>query len=203
MKTVKLYGALGKAVGKSFQFDAKNVAEVLRALKCVVPGYKEFMATSEQLYTIYVGYEDKTIFEYDNPSGSMEIIRIVPLVSGAGSLGRIIIGGALIYFSAGIGAVGASALFGTGAGTMVAASLISSAASSIGWSLVLGGVSSLLFSPPTTADGGSYEKTSNLPSYVFNGAVNTTRQGNAIPVGYGRMRIGSQVISAGLFAQSL
>jgi len=35
-------------------------------------------------------------------------------------------------------------------------------------------------------------------SYVFNGAVNTTAQGHPVPVGYGRMIVGSAVISAGI-----
>lgn len=40
----------------------------------------------------------------------------------------------------------------------------------------------------------------NKPSYNFNGAVNTTAQGNPVPLGYGRMIIGSAVISAGIYA---
>ena len=59
----------------------------------------------------------------------------------------------------------------------------------------------MLFAPPepTIVD---TEQVENKPSYLFDGAVNTTRQGNAVPVGYGRLRVGSQVISAGLTAQN-
>lgn len=41
---------------------------------------------------------------------------------------------------------------------------------------------------------------SNQPSYVFNGAVNTESQGHPVPLCYGRMRVGSAVISAGIEA---
>jgi predicted phage tail protein len=72
--------------------------------------------------------------------------------------------------------------------------------SAIGWGLVLGGVSSLLFTPKTH-DPAATERPENKPSYAFNGPVNTTAQGNPVPVGYGRLRVGSQVISAGLYVE--
>ena len=42
------------------------------------------------------------------------------------------------------------------------------------------------------------ERPENKPSYSFNGAVNTTAQGHPVPVGYGRLVVGSAVISAGI-----
>ena len=42
------------------------------------------------------------------------------------------------------------------------------------------------------------ERPENKPSYSFNGAVNTTAQGHPVPVGYGRLIVGSAVISAGI-----
>ena len=41
----------------------------------------------------------------------------------------------------------------------------------------------------------------NGTSYNFNGTVNTTAQGNIVPLGYGRMTVGSAVISAGLYTE--
>ena len=38
----------------------------------------------------------------------------------------------------------------------------------------------------------------NTPSYLFNGAVNTTAQGHPVPIGYGRLIVGSAVISASI-----
>jgi len=71
----------------------------------------------------------------------------------------------------------------------------------MGVSLVIGGVSQLLFSPQTQTQ--SAEREENKPSFIFNGAVNTTRQGNCVPICYGRMIVGSQVISAGLSVTQL
>ncbi|MNL81044.1 Bacteriophage lambda tail assembly protein I [compost metagenome] len=41
----------------------------------------------------------------------------------------------------------------------------------------------------------------NGASYNFNGPVNTTAQGNPVPLLYGRMIVGSSVISAGIYAE--
>jgi len=44
----------------------------------------------------------------------------------------------------------------------------------------------------------SGESVANKPSYLFNGARNTMTQGNPVPVGFGELGVGSQVISAGI-----
>ncbi|HCW20974.1 MAG TPA: phage tail protein, partial [Achromobacter sp.] len=41
----------------------------------------------------------------------------------------------------------------------------------------------------------------NGASYNFNGPVNTSAQGIPVPVLYGRMIVGSAVISAGIYAE--
>ena len=83
---------------------------------------------------------------------------------------------------------------------MIAASTITTIAAGIGWSLVLGGVAQLLFKPPELQNS---DRTENQPSFAFNGAVNTVAQGNPVPVGYGRLIVGSQVISLGLHPDAM
>ena len=60
----------------------------------------------------------------------------------------------------------------------------------------------MLFAPHMT-DQTQDQSPNNLPSYAFDGAVNTTRQGNPVPICYGSMIVGSQVISAGLFSEAI
>jgi len=114
------------------------------------------------------------------------VIKIIPAIGGSGSLGKIVLGAALIA---------ASFYFPGTAGAL--SGFLSSAASSIGFSLVLGGVTGMLFKPNTVKSTSS-ERPNNRPSYAFNGAINTVGQGNPVPLAYGRLRVGSQVISAGL-----
>jgi len=73
-------------------------------------------------------------------------------------------------------------------------------ATGIGASLIISGVSQLL-TPTPKYDTGSDEE--QKQSYVFSGPVNTSAQGQAVPLGYGRMIIGSAVISMGLTVQEL
>ena len=68
----------------------------------------------------------------------------------------------------------------------------------IGASLILGGVVQMLTPVPR---GTKNKSVSNEPSYSFNGAVNTQAQGNPVPLLYGRMIVGSAVISAGINAE--
>jgi predicted phage tail protein len=77
----------------------------------------------------------------------------------------------------------------------------SSGLSSVGWALIAGGVSQMLFAPPRAQQ--PPDRPDARASYAFDGAVNTAAQGNAVPICYGRVICGSQVISAGLAAEAL
>ncbi|NBT52728.1 MAG: tail assembly protein, partial [Marivivens sp.] len=109
---------------------------------------------------------------------------------------------------------------GLGAGGFLTAG-VSSAVGYIGTSLILGGTAQLL-SPTISDSPGSFGTTSpsrarardsftpenneiadNRASYIFNGAENLTAQGNPVPILYGRMRVGSVVISAGLSVEDI
>jgi predicted phage tail protein len=46
----------------------------------------------------------------------------------------------------------------------------------------------------------NFEPVDRKPSFLFYGAVNASTQGTAVPLVYGRMRVGSVVISAGVEA---
>ncbi|MFP4902656.1 tail assembly protein, partial [Paraburkholderia sp. BR14261] len=71
----------------------------------------------------------------------------------------------------------------------------SAAVFSLGAALALSGIAQLL-SPRPQAQA-TPERADNEPSLAFDGAVNTMGQGGPVPLGYGRMRVGSQVISVG------
>jgi predicted phage tail protein len=186
MLNVVLYGFLADKYGKYHSISAKSPAEVIRAF-CA--NFKEFkqdiIQDGQAFYKILAGAENRS--DVNGLSvGTSKTIKLIPIVAGKGGLGKIIIGAALIY---------ASIVFPGTAGAL--SGFLSSAASSIGFSLVLGGVSSLLFAPSKTKSN-SGERPENVPSYAFAGAVNVTGQGNPVPLCYGRMRVGSQVVSTGL-----
>ena len=120
----------------------------------------------------------------------------MPVVAGAGGkVGQILLGAALIAASF-VMPLGA---FGFGSAVLFGTTTVASLAFSVGVSLALGGVAQML-APQPKFDGPQEEQ---QPSYVFNGAVNTTAQGQPVPVGYGRMIVGSAVISAGISVEDI
>lgn len=198
MITVILYGHLAKKYGKLHKIAANSPAEVVRAFCSNFKDFKkDIIQDGQAYYKVLVGGENRSDQLDLNTN---KTIKLVPVIAGKGGLGKIILGAALIYFSMGIGsgALGATFLDGS----MTAVGFLGSAMSSIGWSMVLGGVSQLLFSPPKVSTGLG-ERPENKPSYAFGGAVNVTGQGNPVPICYGRLRVGSQVISTGLSVAQL
>lgn len=192
MKTVKLYGQLGKKFGKEHKLDVRSPAEGIHALMHVVPGLKQYLANegAQVQYQVFSGSTDLLTEDYTKPTSDSEIIRIVPIVQGSGDLFRVIVGVALIFVAP---QFSGTMLFGTSVS-------LGSIAFNVGVSLILGGVSNMLFGNSTASntDAAVYERPENKPSYSFDGPINTIKQGNPVSVGYGQLLIGSQVVSAGL-----
>lgn len=194
-RKIILHGELAKKYGSEHILAVSSPAEAIRALCTNYPDFYNFVASSEQRNVGYkVLTDDETLPGVDLMGLPFaKTMEIVPVIGGGknGVLG-VVLGVALIAASFYLPAT--PLIAGLGAASPSFASI----AFGIGASLVLGGVSSML-SPQPKATAGAAEVT-NLPSYTFNGPVNTTAQGNPVPVGYGRMIVGSAVISAGITA---
>lgn len=187
LRTVRLYGPLGKAFGREHRLAISTPHEAIRALSATVAGFAEFLLTKHSLgYKVIAGYP-RTIDTLHAPVGSAEEIKIVPIIGGAKSAGMTILLGAALFFAAPYagGLIASTSLGGT----------IALYGMKIGVALMLGGVVQLL-SPQRK--GGGNARPENLPSYAFDGPVNTTQQGLPVPLGYGRCMVGSAVISAGM-----
>jgi predicted phage tail protein len=116
-------------------------------------------------------------------------IKIVPIVAGAGGAGRILAGIALI----------AASIFLPGSTPFLVK--LMAGVQSLGVSLVLGGISQLLFSPPKVSQ--PNEASEDTPNYSFNGAVNTLAQGQCVPVLYGRLIVGGATVSFGIHLEGV
>lgn len=191
MKTIILLGELGKKFGRKHRLDVGSAAEAIRALCANFKEFRQFVASSAErnvAYRVINVREDISEQELHHPVG--HTIVFAPVVIGANFLkkfGMAILGAVLIVASFFLPPL---ALVGT--------ATLASVTFTIGVSLVLGGVAQLLAPTPKTP--GSEE---NTASYVFNGPVNTSAQGATIPVGYGRMIVGSAVISAGIKSEDV
>jgi predicted phage tail protein len=188
LSTIRIYGRLAKFLKRRvFKADVSSAAEAVRFLLANFPHLEPEL--SQGHYRVSVGAFDLSEDELGHPTGQQEI-KIVPVVVGAGAVGRIIAGVALIALSF---AVGAGA-FGLALAKNLGAIAV---AKGIGISLALGGVSQLLSPVPTVPQGPNTEQDPRK-SYSFSGVQNTSRQGVPVPVVYGETLVGSIVISAGI-----
>lgn len=180
VRIIRLYGILGHLFGRYHEFVVGSPAEALGALCNLIDGFEEFLYNARDkglTFGVFTGKRNLRADQLRHPCGSDEI-RIAPIVIGNKRQGLIqtIVGVVLA-----VAAVWFPALWPT-AITMLA-----------------GGVISML--SPQTKGLGTQDAPNNRASYSFNGPVNTTVQGGAIPILYGRMIVGSMVISAGIYAE--
>lgn len=226
MKRVVLRGELGKQFGRIHHFELNTPAEAIRALMANFEDFQNALISSAERGIGYMVQVGKDVInpeeEMHYPTASFEEISITPVLAGAGGgFGKIALGVGLIAISfllpgAGLfgtfGAGGAAAATGwTTAGILTTVGTVTSA---IGAALILTGTSQLL-SPSISDAPGTFgsieganrfasidsrnnEPADNRTSYIFNGAVNVTAQGAPVPICYGRMRVGSVVVSAGV-----
>lgn len=193
LREVRLSGRLGTRFGRRHRLAVSSAAEAIRALCVLIPGFEYELAESEVhgvRFACFVGKRNIGEADLRHPVGA-DPIRIVPVLAGAknGGLFQTILGAALIAVS----------FFIPPAGAFGVAALSSSAVGAIGFSLALGGIVQML--SPQQRGLSARDSPENGASYNFNGAVNTSAQGNPVPLLYGRMIVGSSVISAGIYAE--
>ena len=198
LRKIKLYGQLAKFIGQRvLEADVATAAEAVRMLAANFPGIEKHMA--DQHYRVTVGTYDLALDEIHDPAGQQDIM-IVPVMAGAGAVGKILAGVALIAFAIVFAPVAAGFL-GAGMAAGGTAFTLGAAASvfigSVGASLVLGGVAQLLSPVPKVPQGAGSD---NDPRKTFNfsGIQQTSRQGVPVPCVYGLTLVGSVVISAGV-----
>jgi len=193
LRKIRVYGKLASFLGqRTFEAAVDSAAEAVRFLVVNFPALERHMA--DQHYRVTVGGYDLGEDELADPVGQ-QVIKIMPVISGAGGgVGKIIAGVALF----------ASAFF-TGGATIgllgLAAPLaVSTALAGVGISLALTGVAQLLSPTPRLSGPGTSGNREADPreSFSFSGIQNTSRQGLPVPIVYGETIVGSVVISAGI-----
>lgn len=196
LRTIRLYGKLGAQFGRVHRLAVANTAEAVRALCAMIPGFQRELMTSKDRGIVYACFLGKKNIGKDELtlSGGTEDIRIAPAMSGAKSGGVIqFITGATLFVA---GAILATYGFVTGNPLLFE---IGVALKTLGTYMMVAGVVQMLSPQPQRQS--AKDKPDNQASYNFNGPVNTQAQGNPVPLLYGRLIVGSAVISAGILAQ--
>lgn len=220
MRAVKVYGQLATRLGQRvFKADVASPAEAVRFLCFNFPGLDQWLIDSEKDGIGYrvmvgktkIGEEDFGMFCNDEAT-----ISITPVLSGAGGgTGSILAGvglvaAAILIGPAAGGFLGLGAGLGgvTNAGAAISFGLVgggfASAVGAVGAALILGGTAQLLSQSAngstmtSNASQNALRDPRQLKSYNFSGIQNTSVQGTPLPVVYGKIYVGSIVISAGV-----
>ena len=223
-QVVRLLGDLGERYGAEHVYqNLRTPADAIKLLCINYPAFKtELIAAHESGigYRVLQAGVDLNLDDLHLPIGQNDLI-VTPVLVGQDGAGQILAGIGLIaasFFFPGAGLFGTTGLFGAGGAGIVGvssvavlnATAIGTALSVVGASMVLGGVTQMLSPQPDLGVGGvstrgEFQATrpesvnrgaDGQQSYAYLGAQNTVGVGATIPVAYGKVLIGSHVISA-------
>ena len=206
--TVNLHDSLGEFMGrKSWQLKVNSAAEAIRAIDTMSGGrlfkYLGDEKNSSKEYEVLVNekylnppkniesLEDIKNSELTMSYETLDTIDIVPSISGSDKnvLGIILIVAAVALIATGVAAPAGIAI---GSFTISASSLIVA-----GLGLAAAGAMILLSKPPKFEPFGDIDN-GQRDSYLFGGPVNTVSEGGPVPLGYGELIVGSNVIAQNL-----
>ncbi|MBD1229434.1 tail assembly protein [Xenorhabdus griffiniae] len=185
VRIIRLYGILGALFGREHRLAVSSPQEAIRALSVLIDGFEKFLLTAKERGLTFAVFSGKRNISQDELEFSGEDdIRIAPMIIGSKKAGvfQTILGAVMV--------VAGAFMWMTPYGAPMVMS---------GVSMMLGGVVQML--SPMPGGLARREDPDNKPSYAFGGPVNSVAQGNPVPVGYGKRRIGGAIISAGIYAE--
>ena len=179
---VMLYGAMGQEFGKVWNLAVNTPAEALRLINANKPGLYNWIRDKAKVFAYYRvvcdyhdGRKEAVSEETWGMQRQVKTIKFIPIIQGAGSnpFLRIVVGALLMIYAPYLGTAFMSA----------------STISTIGMSLIIGGVVQALSPQPVSNSAGA-----GLQGSYFSGPSNNIGQGNPVPLIYGVVRCGSQPI---------
>ena len=198
MVEVKLLGELGKRFGRKHKFMAHSARDIFSALSHQIEGFKDYFCNAHEKG---IGFKlidgDPDGMSYENVLMGCRRLIIAPILSGGGSIGKILIGVALIALAfipiagqaAFAGFVAAKGAFAIGSGVLF----------SLGTTLVLTGIAQLLTPTPD-----AQKETDRKDSFLFDRTSDLTVQGQPVPILYGKFLAASPlIISSALTTQQV
>ena len=189
MTNIILHGILAKEFGENFKMQIYKAANVIKAIDVNRRNFNKriFELSREGLnYTMIVDGKKITELEELNIQKEPQEIHLVPLIIGAG-------GFALVAIMTGV-AVGTT-LTGGAFLAAIAINMVVMTAISIGLQMLLAPKPDA--GPPISASTKALKE-----SFNFSNKANVAAQGVPVPVGYGRLKVGSQLIQMSIKSYS-
>ncbi|PHM60088.1 tail assembly protein [Xenorhabdus ishibashii] len=185
VRIIRLYGILGALFGREHRLAVSSPQEAVRALSVLIDGFEKFLLSARERGLTFAVFSGKrNISQEELAFSGADDIRIAPMIIGSKKAGvfQTILGAVMV--------VAGAFMWATPWGAPMVMS---------GVSMMLGGVVQML--SPMPGGLARREDPDNKPSYAFGGPVNSIAQGNPVPVGHGKRRIGGAIISAGIYAE--
>jgi len=216
MTSITLHGEIAEQVGReNWNLKVNSIKEALRAIQVLSKGklLKYLIGAAEKSVEYKVLVNKREIMNPESISlekpdsilnselvminEKLDTLDIVPIIRGAGGGGgnnttkgvlALVLGVLLI-------ATGVFAPVGFGLGLSATASAtLSGALIGAGIGLAVTGITLLMMSPPKFDDFRKIQEDGSKPNYLFDGPSNILGEGGPVPIGYGRMKIGSQTV---------
>ena len=170
MTIVNIHGILAREYGSSFILNLPNPKDVLEAIDCNRLGFLQRLVELQREGFCYDLIIDKKRItngpDMENISDPATI-DLVPAISGSGP----VIGGIIMFL---------------GSGTLLA---------HLANAVIFAAISYAL-TPKPENEALEIEANSSKGSLIFSNTANLANQGSPVPIGYGRLQVGSQVIQA-------
>ena len=221
MTNITLHGEIAEQVGReNWKIKVNSIKEALRAIQVLSKGklLKYLIGAAEKSVEYKVIVNKREIMNPESISlekpesilnselvminEKLETLDIVPIIKGAGGGGgnsttkgvlALVLG--VILIASGIGAAGGVTFLGmAGAQGGMGATILSGALIGAGIGLAVTGITLLMMSPPKFDDFRKIQEDGSKPNYLFDGPSNILGEGGPVPIGYGKMKIGSQTV---------
>tara|TARA_R110000782_G_scaffold158956_2_gene251130 strand:- start:729 stop:1331 length:603 start_codon:yes stop_codon:yes gene_type:complete len=170
MTIVNIHGILAREYGSSFILNLPNPKDVLEAIDCNRLGFLQRLVELQREGFCYDLIIDKKRItngpDMENISDPATI-DLVPAISGSGPV-----------IGAVIGFLGSGTLLAYLANAVIFAAI------------------SYALTPKPENEALEIEANSSKGSLIFSNTANLANQGSPVPIGYGRLQVGSQVIQA-------
>lgn len=206
MHTIHLHGHL-RRFGARFDLACLNAADAVKALIAQLPGFRQAMDVGE--YKIVKRRAGEARQDYDESELSLGLgescaLHFVPVPAGAksGGIGKVVLGAVITAVAIG-GALytgGASLTAFGGAAFGVSSAFTWGSMAALGGLMMLSGVAQLT---APTAKVKTGERADERRSFLLSGQLESSVQGQPVPVVYGRYRVPLTIISAGIAPEAI
>ena len=173
MTHIQLHGILGREYGEFFTLSLGNTRNILHAIDANRRGFLKRIIELQRhgfLYDIIINKKRITHEGEMEAIQNPETIDLVPAITGSG-----------------IVAVGSAVISWLGTHAVIAA---------IVKAVIFAAIAYALMPTPEPEEALEIEAGASKTSLIFSNTVNTASQGAPLPLGYGRLKVGSQVIQA-------